>query len=357
MRRPLVSISFLATLWFGVPALPAPVQAADDAEKFTQQGLRYMRAGDDERARVALVRAYKLAPNPRRAGQLGMCEMNLARWIDAEAHLGEALAATKHPWVVENQAVLVQFIAKAKDRLGWVEITGRPDGAEVEVAGKAVGVLPLTSAVRVVTGDVFLRVAAPGHRTVRRTVRVQANQRAQVTFDLEKIPQGAVAKAAEPAVDQPAVDDLAADNQLAERVTNPPSDVPQGPPWRRTGAWVAAGSAALLAGVGGMAVLFRDSRYEEFNTAKNSSGDLRCNERFPNNGGKYCNALLTQGKQWTWAAIGGFSLAGVAAVMSVYWFATAPNGGATAQAPPRGLALSACGPTVTGLGAGCAFTF
>ena len=94
------------------------------------------------------------------------------------------------PFVARNRAAIVKHVDIVRTHLGMLEINGRPAGAEVEVAGQPVGRFPLRGPLRVPTGEINIRVAAPGYRTERRDVEIQTAQMRTVTFEL--LPQSAV---------------------------------------------------------------------------------------------------------------------------------------------------------------------
>jgi hypothetical protein len=154
-------------------------------EDLIRQANDLRRAGDDDGARSLLLQAYQTARTPVTAGQLGLCEYALSRWVDAESRLIEALRTPQDPWVARNRATLVEVLDKTRTHLARVDITGSPPGAEVQVAGKPVGSLPLAGPVRVVVGPVHVRLSAPGHRPRQQEVTVAAGERRAIVVHLE----------------------------------------------------------------------------------------------------------------------------------------------------------------------------
>jgi PEGA domain len=159
--------------------------AAGDWEALVREANDLRRAGDDETAHKLLSRAYSQAPNPVTAGQLGLCEFALSRWVESESRLVEALRGASDPWVVKNRATLIGLINEARSHLARVEVSGSPRGAQVEVAGKPVGRFPLSGPVRVVAGPVHVRVSAPGHRAWQQEVSVATGDRRSLVVHLQ----------------------------------------------------------------------------------------------------------------------------------------------------------------------------
>jgi hypothetical protein len=336
IRAIALPLLFLLTV---LPALaPPPARAqttVQDADSLIEQAKALRSAGDDNAAYELYVRAYGIARTPRAAGQLALCEFELNRWVDSEIHLQEALRAANDPWVRRNRPVLTDMLSKVKLRLGRVEVTGRPEGAEVEVAGRAVGRLPLPGPLRVPAGEVFVRVAAPGYRTWRKTVMVQAEELAPVTVELE-----------------PGVPDAPA-SLLPPAAESDPSRIGRGPPltdlgaaprpgsWQRQVGWIGAGMAGALAATGGVGLLVRYFKTDEFNNYV-SDTRTRCNNALPNKGGGPCPGFLDAADQAKTLALVSFAGAGLVAIVSGILLATSPAapGAATVEAAGNGALVS-----------------
>src|SRR5688572_3637217 len=106
---------------------------SDDPEVLMAEGIRLRKAHDHTGALDLFRRAYQIAPGPKTAAQLGLCEMAVAQFVEAEVHLGEALKTSTDPWVGGHRAALYDALNGTKNFLGTLEVVGRPDGAEVEI--------------------------------------------------------------------------------------------------------------------------------------------------------------------------------------------------------------------------------
>lgn len=119
----------------------------------------------------------------RARAQVGLVEQALGRLVDAEGHLVQALASSD-PWVSARRELLQQALAQLRLRLGNLEITGGPSGADVVINGASVARLPLRAPLRVTTGTVVLELRQPGFYPVRREVLIRAEAPARESGEM-----------------------------------------------------------------------------------------------------------------------------------------------------------------------------
>ena len=305
-------------LLMALPGAALAQQSPQDADSLIEQAKALRGAGDDAAAYELYVRAYGIARTPRAAGQLALCEFELNRWVDSEIHLQEALRAADDPWVRRNRQILVEMMSKVKLRLARIDVRGRPEGAEVEVAGRAVGRLPLPGSLRVPAGEVFVRVAAPGFRTLRRTVVVQAEEQAQVTVELEPGPAEPSSSSGSSSEADPS---RIGRGGLVPDVTE--AGRPRGGSWQRQVGWVGVGMAGALGAAGGVGLLVRYLKTDQFNDYV-SDQKTKCNTALANKGGGPCQGFLNAADQAKTLAIISFAGAGLVAVVSGILLATSP---------------------------------
>jgi hypothetical protein len=325
-----------------VVALPLGSAAAEDAETLIKEGVKLRIVHNPVAAYELFSRAYALGRTPRAAAQLGLCEFDLNRWVDAESHLDEALGSVGDHWIEkdQNRKVLSDALAEVRRHLARVQITGRPAGAEVAVAGASVGRLPLPGSVRVAEGSVEIQVAADNYKPERRTVKVQAGELFRINFDLEPTHAASAPDKAAVATPPPPSSARTSDE-------SPPGD------WMRSAAWVSAGAGVVLAGAGVAELLVSRGRYVRFNNATDATNtvDNHCNDQAPAGGGGSCTGFLADAKSARNLAIGSFVLAGAAAATSVVFFLNSPS-----RPDDRRSALS-CSPTLRTWGAQCTVAF
>lgn len=190
------TFSFCLALFAGFSLVQASPARAADVDALIERGVELRREGRDAEALDVFQQAYVASGSPRAQAQVALAHQALGRWIEAESNLTAALA-TDHPWISRNRAPLDQALATIRSHLAWLEVRGTPDGATVEINGRDAGALPLDEPVRVVAGDVVLRVSAEGHAPLSRTLSVRPGARAREIVKLVAAPPGSVAPAPE----------------------------------------------------------------------------------------------------------------------------------------------------------------
>jgi len=178
------------------PAPATPAAASDDPEALVQRGVDLREAGRDEEALALFEQAWSRSQSPRARAQVALAEQALGRWVLAEAHLAEALGAQRDPWIRRNRTALEGALRVIQQHLGSVEVRGGVPGAQVEINGRAVGVLPLTEVLRVVVGSVTLRVSAEGYYPITREITVAAGATVRESVEMRREPPRATATVA-----------------------------------------------------------------------------------------------------------------------------------------------------------------
>jgi PEGA domain len=348
------SILFSALAASVVVGLVAPARAAEDPEALVQQAKNLRLAGDDEAAYKLYLRAHNLAKSPETAAHLGMAEINLALWVDAENHLREALKKPNDPFVARNRVPIVEQLKMVRTHLGLLEVVGRPSGAEVEVGGKPVGRLPLPGPLRVPTGETNIRVAADGHKVARRDVTVQPGQLHRIAVELD--PVGAP-EPPPPVARGGAVPDGSL--RSGEAPVRPDADHGPGD-WKRPAAWASIVTATALGGVGVLALVTHNAdiqRFNDYTSPELTTPDKKCATTAADKGGPYCQKLLKHADDMKRWAIIGLSGAAVAGTVAAILFVNSAPAETAAIRPARGMAL-ACTPTIVGtMGGVCAVRF
>jgi serine/threonine-protein kinase len=148
-------------------------------------GVTLREQGKDLEALDVFRQVFERGKAPKARAQMGLAEQALGRWVDAEAHLEEALAATGDPWISGNRGTLEQALGVIRDRLGSLEVlceVPAAAAAEVVVDGQTRGKLPLERPLRVVAGTVMVQVQGKGFAAVHRHVTVLAGQLGRESF-------------------------------------------------------------------------------------------------------------------------------------------------------------------------------
>lgn len=206
------------------------------------RGLQLRKEGRDEEALPFFQRGVREQGAPRAFGQLGTCEQALGLWVGAEAHITEALAHPRDPWVQKNETALKTALEYIQARLGSIEVWGKPAGARVSIDGEAVGVLPLAKPARAAVGQRKLAVEAAGYQPERRTVDVSAGALVR-----EHVVLQSATMAEQPKINVAPPSDNGGGNALPpDPLPPPPAD--DGAIYQRWWFWVAVGAVAVAAG-------------------------------------------------------------------------------------------------------------
>jgi hypothetical protein len=255
-----------ATLGGVAQARAADSGGGGEEEAALRRGFELREKGKDEAALAEFQHAYDLKKGARARAQMALAEQALGRWIDAEAHLAEALQRTSDPWIGRNRALLEQALGEIRQHIGSLELSGGTPGAEVRVNGRVAGKMPLAGPLRVEAGSVSLEIRAAGYLPVVRTINVPANGLAREPITL-------VAASAPPAVR--AVPEVAPPAQAsADRTTaGAPAPIVAEPAKSKPGTSQIKrplGIGLGIAGIGALGVgvgfhLLRQSRASDFN--------------------------------------------------------------------------------------------
>lgn len=175
---------------FVVATAIAPAAWSQDADALIAQGVARRLDNDDEAALRLFRQAWELRHSGRALAQIALAEQALGRWVDAEAHLDEALRPPQEGWIHHNRRALQAELASIRRHVGRLDLTANVPGAEVLVGDRRVGTLPLADGLRVAAGPVTFTVRAAGYTPVTRTVTVapRAPQRESVTLEREPAP-------------------------------------------------------------------------------------------------------------------------------------------------------------------------
>lgn len=177
--HPQAPILWLAMACFAWSSALSAVEAAAaepnvDVEALIKRGNELRGQGKDFEAFHYYRRAYDSAPSPRTAGQLGLVEFALERWVDAEQHFLEALAASNDAWVKKNNDIFLSSLATVRTHIGELDIRGGPPGASVTIGSLPVGELPISRPVRVAAGHVSVGISTGNQPPVQFSAFIRA---------------------------------------------------------------------------------------------------------------------------------------------------------------------------------------
>lgn len=322
-RRPLRAVSCAALLGTSVAGITAPALAQDSRyERVYERANELRRRRHDERALAILQAHFGATREVRALASMGLAEMALQRWGDAEGHLVEALAMPPSEWVRTNRAALEGALQQCRAQLGVGALLVETDapGAEVFINGSRVG--GVATPLRVSAGALAFEVRAPGRLASPRSVTIApgATWTERVTLELE----------ARPGVETAAPSPVAAPTPPTIMVTVTPTPVVvQGSPNAtppsvdRSGAtlralgWAGAAGAAVFLGIGAGSYVAGSDAAERWN----SDACLTGNRTRGENCASDSSAANTMGA----ISAASFVTGGALAIASAVLFLVAPS--------------------------------
>jgi hypothetical protein len=184
--RPLLLASLAITL---VPTYAADADAArprkaasgktskggGEAKKLLDAGTRHFKAGDYDRARGELDRAYKLSAQSGTLRMLAECNFKLNDFgvaYDQYEKLARGGAGVKK----SDQAEAQRMLKTLETVTGQLEISGAPAGAEVLVDDRSVGKAPLMKPARVSPGPHKVRAVVDGTNVAQGDATAKAQE-------------------------------------------------------------------------------------------------------------------------------------------------------------------------------------
>jgi hypothetical protein len=162
-------------------AVASEVHAAD-AEELVSKGIALRKERHDAEALALFREAYAMQAAPRTRAQIGLAELALGKFLEAEADLQGAMAAATDPWIAKNTDALRAALTTVEDHLAWVTVT-TTKGAEVRIDGRLIGTAPLDGPVRVIAGTVRVEVSRPSELPARRELDAAPRQKVAITIE------------------------------------------------------------------------------------------------------------------------------------------------------------------------------
>jgi hypothetical protein len=176
------------------PAPPPPAAkgapAEDEAAKSRADGLKLLKAGKWEDARVLLAHAYKLAPTWQNALDLGRAELGAEKPRDAAEHLYAGLRDAGRALSDADRKAAETLFATVQTRVAALRFEVKPEGAELFVGGQSVGKAPLASPIFVLPGPTEVEVRLDGYTAIKTTKQADVGEETPVEVELKRAKQG-----------------------------------------------------------------------------------------------------------------------------------------------------------------------
>ncbi|MFT3775480.1 MAG: PEGA domain-containing protein [Minicystis sp.] len=171
----------------GAPAAPgAAAPAGDEYAKTVEEARKAAKANKWEEARVLFLKAYKLKPGWRLAGELGRAELGAQKFRDAAEHLAIAYREKTDNLPEDEKKGIEDGLAQALTQVGVLRINVRPKGAEIFVGGQSVGQAPLAVPIFVEPGPVLVEAKMEGYFGLRTTKTLAAGTEETVELALHR---------------------------------------------------------------------------------------------------------------------------------------------------------------------------
>jgi hypothetical protein len=367
----LLSVAIPMVVFVAVSALligsaRATAAADQEAESLIHQGVQLRAQDQTARALLLFQKAYKVSPTPRPAAQLGLCEMELGHYLEAERHLTEALASPDHPWIAKNRTVLDKQLETARANIGELVVAVSPAHADILLNGTLLEEAQVGTPIRLSKGPVDVDVRAAGYVRQHQTISIAGGQREQRRFTLVPVASrsAAVAAAAPPpavtppaAVLPPPVAPVPAPTPGASLEPEPsPSPPTSRMSNQRLAAWITGGAAAGALVFGTIEAFNAASKRDAFNNHTITYGGVAVQDCGTNNLTPACKQLKDNYDSAITLTVVGFAAAGaLAAASSVLFVLSSPDHGETPEG--AGARAFACVPDVVNRGLGCALRF
>src|SRR5262249_6737366 len=174
------------------PTKPSAGQAApsaapkprDQADQLFQQASDAYDAGRFQEAEAKLKQAWALKQTHDLAGNLGVVELKLGKFLEAAEHLTWALAHIPPTEPDQARKGFEKGLELARAEVGTLRLRVTVDGAEVSVNGRAVGKAPFAHEVFVTPGAVKLVARHDGYLDAERGLTVGKGEAREVNLTL-----------------------------------------------------------------------------------------------------------------------------------------------------------------------------
>jgi hypothetical protein len=322
----------------------AATEEAEQAEQLIREGVQLRGQDQTARALPLFEKAYRISRTPRTAGQLGLCELELGNYAEAELYLAEALASPNHPWIAKNRTTLKRQLDVARANVGELSLTVSPATAEVlldnKPADKVVAGVPL----HLRKGPVVVEIRAPGYQPVQATINIVGGKREERSYALV------------PDSPPPVVPVAETGSSVTLAAGAVPAETSESDP-RRIAAW-ATGSGALLAlALGTVEAFNAASKRDDFNNHTSLVDGMARPDCTTVSLAPQCKPLKDAYDHALTVSVVGFVAAGALAAASSVLFVLSSSGHLSNTERAGGAPAFACVPDLGVRGLGCSLRF
>jgi tetratricopeptide (TPR) repeat protein len=245
---------------FAEPGEEHDAEAQAEYAQVVGEAIAEFDAGRWAEARALFLRAHELRPSARTFRTLGMTSFELREYPRAVTELEQALADTRRPLGEEQKSHVQSLLSRAKLFVGRYRLQMVPADASLWVDGA-----PYKPGEReflqLGVGNHEIVARAPGHQELRRPLKVQGGEEADLTLTL---------RATAPPVVVPAQSERA-----PAAATQPVDEAPTSAFKKLRWTWVAAGAGVALGGASTALWLMADKKTGDIDDECNPEPCLR----------------------------------------------------------------------------------
>lgn len=235
-------------------SLQAQTGADDPAYQIAiDQAVQEFGLGNWLEAGAQFRRAHGIYASARTHRGIGMCSFELRKYLDARAHLREALTHVERPLTAVQRTEAEALIQRTLAYLGLFTLKMIPADAQVAIDGSP-AVVADDGKVWLQLGDHVITAQANGHNAYTKQFTVNGGEDQELVIELQPTLGAEAAVVAAPAAGPaaPAEETQAQPESWADKADG-------GTPW----AWIALGVGVVAAGAGVAFKLMGDSEYDK----------------------------------------------------------------------------------------------
>jgi tetratricopeptide (TPR) repeat protein len=179
---------FLAVLLAAARPAPAADAPLEEARIRFQRGVQLFHEGSFEAALAEFRKAYQVAPSYRLLYNIGQVHYELHDYVGALKSFRQYLTDGAAEIAADRRAAVEAEIRKLEGLVAYLDVTVRPDGADVLIDDVSVGISPLGGPVLVNAGQRRVTGNKGGQTAPVRNITVAGGERVRVALSVPETP-------------------------------------------------------------------------------------------------------------------------------------------------------------------------
>ncbi len=169
------------------PAKPLSETLTGEALAEYESASLLYRDGDFAGAVTKFNHTYELANDPRLLWNIAVCEKNLRHYAQVHRLVTRYLAEGGALLTAEDRASAEALLSAIQSFVSSLNVSVKPDGADVLVDGKIVGKSPLPEALNIDMGSHVIGAQLEGYVEQKRTIELVGGRGTDVVFELAEV--------------------------------------------------------------------------------------------------------------------------------------------------------------------------